>query len=98
MAHTPAPWTGRKENDDNEWTVFKGAEGDETFIAQVTGGLGHESDANAALILSAPDLLVALQEVVYVWLDDSGTDLNVLMESVMLNVEAAISKARGERA
>lgn len=92
---TPAPWLVREDNRlDGEYTIHTGdADAPDEVVATVAGGLGSydegccESEANARLIASAPELYAALRALLVecdAYLDYSG------------NEDAAMSKASDE--
>lgn len=93
MIHTPGPWTA--ESNDNTFQMDI-----EPSIATVYG-TGGELQATAALIASAPELLEALEDALFVleWAAEDyqdNVDLRDRAASRLPAVRAAIAKAKGE--
>lgn len=85
--HTPGPWSANQAfcPGRNEWVIE--IQGEENFVADVKIVKTETSNANAALIAAAPELLEALLYVA----NDDGCPPDVA--NVVLK---AIAKARGE--
>lgn len=88
MKHTPAPWYFS-----NEGVLRVRAKDDDEVVCSYAGYENCEREyANAKLIAAAPDLLEALQELVFLYEHDEGC--RELTE--YKRAKAAISKALGE--
>lgn len=68
--HTPGPWTYRLSIDGRICGDVRGPAG--RFVADI--GAHEESDANARLIASAPDLLAALRDALDLLVCDALAD------------------------
>ena len=82
--HTPGPWRIGTPPTNGEQTIgtLQGL-----MVAVVTTGVGFtETQANARLIAAAPELLLAVQELLSLW--GSGID-----EPCVRRAKAAIAKA-----
>ncbi len=92
-AHTPGPWVFVRSNSDTcEMEVFS-LNGD-----VVAGEYGIDSEADARLIASAPELLEALQMMVVWYAKRDDSDEFIPIESQDSEVQAAmraIDKAEG---
>lgn len=94
--HTPGPWNVRYSEDRADAFIECGDRSNITdwaarFIAQ-TYVHDLEDAANARLIAAAPDLLAALQNVIYGW-DNWAEQGNI--EHAIDAARAAIAKATG---
>lgn len=92
-AHTPGPWI---VTEDCETRVIRGADVEQTeggvtysFRDYVASTWGGPHEANARLIAAAPELLVALQEIMADMESDFGTGYDYK------KARAAIAKATG---
>lgn len=99
--HTPGPWEIDATYPEQSKKIHP--VGSTIGVAIAFGDDEEETEANARLIASAPDLLSALQEVEdWILRDEEALDFGqVAMSSQMLNerfqnVRAAIAKATGE--
>lgn len=95
-AHTPGPWRRGREFG----SIVADTGRDNPRIVEVYGGhvvAETVTDANAPLIIAAPDLLEALTAVMRVidGRDDRGPD--TLPTPVWQQARAALAKARGEQ-
>ena len=92
MNHTPGPWyTAETTNGDTLIIAKDGNSGRQISVVRsiVDGLTEQEQLANARLMASAPDLLKALEDVLYTVCDT----YNYFMWE---RVRAAIAKAKGE--
>lgn len=90
--YTPGPWMARFEK--VRYVIFVDGEIGEKALA-TTGGAYPDSEANALLIASAPDLL----EAVIQYRDDLKRPPSAdSIERRLAMVNAAIAKALGEQA
>lgn len=91
--HTPGPWHTNPDSDLRRIGVYAGSE-EEIVICDVTDeDLEHdlEIEANAALIVAAPDLLAVCKAVV----EEDGFRGSALMRKRIDEMTAAIAKAEG---
>ena len=94
IEHTPGPWLSRGKSDSVHESSDTHPYGCQIFRFAEDQG---PSDDDLNLILSAPDLLEALEYVADI--DVSGTDDSVvrfILEAAQNKVRAAIARARGE--
>lgn len=92
MNHTPGPWyTAETINGDILIIAKDGESGRQISVVRsiVDGLTEQEQLANARLMASAPDLLKALEEVLY-------TDCDSYNYYMWERVRAAIAKSKGE--
>lgn len=109
-SHTPGPWIIKEYNNGatGEYGLHgifrekedKGHAQHTPIIEKVWGRTLEESDANARLIAAAPDLLAALNNLVYsAWKYDADAEEEngnwSISHEAMAEVEAAIAKAEG---
>lgn len=96
MKHTSGPWrVGNYAVNDYAPTIYNL---DATKIATVEAWSGeeyNESEANAALIATAPELLEALQNMIDLWTPYLHCVGDIGLEK-MMSARAAIAKAEGE--
>lgn len=91
--HTPGPWTMQPDETFSTLGDKRVVAFNDISPAIVFGGLGAETDANAHLIASAPELLEALEAAwERVHSDVCGRTCCKECE----NAKAAMAKARGE--
>lgn len=87
--HTPAPW--------HVYGYEIGTAPDETIavVCALSGNDGDsEEDANARLIAAAPELLAALETLL--WQVERTDDLPEEVEEMLSDARAAIAKAKGQ--
>jgi hypothetical protein len=89
LGFTPGPWRIER-NGDGAITSYYGAD-KKRVDAAVGSGRREITEANARLIVAAPDLYEALQLVLDTYGFDSSTD-----SSIWQTVCAALAKARGQ--
>lgn len=97
--HTPGPWSYTRNPENTRWIIDAG----EAHAIACTAGYGPDSEDNARLIASAPELLEALAECQSILARLTGPDCD--KESVMqawaacvdaeAKARAAITKATG---
>ena len=103
--HTPGPWTFRRGPDDEGFEFTLGDTSERTLVEQTfhyaevlypeDGDQYETAEANARLMVAAPDLLTALEEMVEeceVWPD--GT--LAIDAPLLAAARAAIAKAKGK--
>ena len=83
ITHTPGPW----KLEYNEWGEAIISGGNDEFVLKITPDINPHQKHNARLIVSAPDLLEALENLVQSKID-STTFTRIALD--------AIKKARGE--
>ncbi len=89
--HTPAPWVLKPDPDaDNRWDMV--VVSDHRYI-QCEGRTYEEAQANAQLIVAAPELLEALKLVMKHAIYDYETNDDIINAAAIAN--AAIAKAEG---
>lgn len=104
-AHTPGPWTLQPDKTFSELWDLRIVGANLISPGIVFGGLGEETDANARLIVAAPDLSDALKRLVsevrgllgiseMLRHDVGNTNVHVLEQRVA-EAEAAIAKSEG---
>lgn len=92
--HTPGPWRRNIKPISRYPIIFAGRN---THVAQVLVSQGMavgEDEANAELILAAPDLLAALEVMVKAYWEDGTPDGQ--QPDAIEKACAAIAKARGQ--
>ncbi len=62
-AHTPGPWRMQHRGANRGYDIMTDIPGYDVTIALVDGLRGESLEANAKLIATAPDMLLALEEV-----------------------------------
>lgn len=88
VKHTPGPWSVAPGKNDMEPVIIQGDPGDPWFIATLHD-MEKQTQANARLIAAAPDLLEALEAVLFAgWCGESSP--------ITDNVRRVIAKARGQ--
>lgn len=85
--HTPAPWTLTGPNDQGHRFVLE--PGDPAEAAVIAELWACDNDADAALIVAAPDLLAILTELVY-----GETAGKPAVKDILARARAAIAKAQ----
>jgi len=99
--HTPAPWKVLID-EDNKYPLSVIDPATENHpqgpvhICNINPNLGTESEANAALIAAAPDLLAVLCEMLGAAETDLLDDKSNVWRSAMNDARTAIAKAKGE--
>lgn len=102
---TPGPWVENNDDGFSRGSIWagcspSGAGAVGTLIANVAGD-SAEADANAHLIAAAPDLYAALTdayEVLGAILEDTdGDDGERIPNPLLVQLRAALAKARGEQ-
>ena len=98
MAHTPGPWRVNKQcRSVYDWDII-GPNGEDIGFANPSDGLDEPTEYpvmdNARLMAAAPDLLVALQEVL-VLLENDDYVFNPTHFQTVEIVKRAIAKAEG---
>lgn len=93
-SHTPAPWRYQTdENGDNTLIVDK----DGKFITDVRVNITASQQANARLIVAAPELLEALKAAREYLSESNEYNDGNRKENTLMNVfESAIAKAEGQ--
>ena len=95
--HTPAPWLYRLHHPAfgrNVWIVYRGANPDTTVI-----GPTPQDEADARLIVAAPELLAALAEYLAAddaWNDCCGEATAARLCAAREAARAAIARATGQ--
>jgi len=100
--HTPGPWfADEPHSGDADRAVYSltAVNKSRHYVARVYGGgplapRDPEMDANARLIAAAPDMLRALERLV--WLNTSQGVSDYDYDTAMENANAAIARAHGE--
>ena len=92
-AHTPVPWR-LVPSDDAPWPDIEVAP---NRRIRVEGRTRDEAEANAHLVVAAPDLLAALEKAEnYFQFYDSGGEWLPGIEELVIEARVALAKARGE--
>lgn len=86
-AHTPGPWSIEERYTDS-YAINPNV----AWLGASSSDKEGENEANAHLIAAAPDLLVALEEVLSCISETRGADARAAVEMA----QAAINKAKGE--
>lgn len=97
--HTPGPWL--LDEDEFETTIYVPSRGDQREIARVkvlriVADRAAEDLANATLIATAPDLLVALEQLILL-ARDCESRWSRGHPAIVQRAEALAEKARGGR-
>ena len=79
---TPGPWEARYSTRGGYWFIDREQDGESYTLTTLDGGV---CEADARLIAAAPDLLVALQDIVQASNANDG-------ESLMNAIQAAIAR------
>jgi hypothetical protein len=90
-AHTPGPWfVDEDDRPGMEWNrhIYSGPQLAVCFMAHSDGKAPERDAANARLIAAAPDLLEALQEVMFVM------DMALCVEMLPPGADGPVAKAR----
>lgn len=96
MSHTPGPWTAEKVGNQLGYEIKAPGEG---AIAR-TWWVRHEQgeiDANASLIIAAPDLLAAGKALRAAYQDDTRNHLGIawaMMDSAIRKAETELTTRR----
>jgi len=91
QTHTPGPWTTSPQQG---YVRHLGTHGPNICAMDVFGGPAEEAFANARLIAAAPEMLEALDGLIYE-LDGVMDDPNI--NDWLVRAKAAIQKARGRQ-
>ena len=91
MKYTPGPWKTKKE--DKEFIAIYA---DNVLIADVLDTNGWCSRHNASLIAASPDLLNALQALIYSDVEDEQGRTMLFCHDLVLLAQRAIAKATKE--
>jgi len=87
--HTQGPWYNTNGH------IQSAVINEDNYICKAEGTTPEESEANAHLIAASPELLEALEEVLYL-VPELDPYTNESNSKVIHAAEAAISKAKGE--
>ena len=98
QGHTPGPW--HVEDAPDSGLIFIRSHPAEVSLANIRKGQDHPNDANARLIAAAPELLEALQSILFQAGCREARDLGNLnydrLHAVEAQARAAIARATGQ--
>ncbi len=99
-AHTPGPWAAKIQDNgtDDEGDAFESSYKVESADAFVCGSIAVEADAR--LIVAAPELLAALvaYDTAFIEFNPDSKESRHAMRLAVIAARAAITKAQGEAA
>jgi hypothetical protein len=97
--HTPGPWewVGLGIDGPNHETVFRATDDERPFGMHSAVLEMNNEEYNKPLILAAPDLLEALEDVLECWKLGAAYDRRKEHDGAPARARAAIRKARGEQ-
>ena len=100
MEHTPGPWKLDIQKSGGDWSYFirqdKATAGPGIQVASCNKFLRNPEE-NAALISAAPDMLAALDTVLFAVTDDRMTNDGVIDHVALYElVKPLVAKARGQ--
>lgn len=88
LKHTPGPWDITYTSDGKMALI------NDAYVCSVELDDRPEGEANAKLIMAAPELLKACERYMEILKEHYG-DMPVFMRPITNNIEAAIKKAKG---
>jgi len=98
QGHTPGPW--HVEDAPDSGLIFIRSHPAEVSLANIRKGQDHPNEANARLIAAAPELLEALQSILFQAGCREARDLGNLnydrLHAVEAQARAAIARATGQ--